>query len=73
MRVLSSRRLIEAGKTGACNTGLQCVSYLPLDCADYELEIQIFVFSNDPGHKIEIGRTGEADRYTRREHQSRLI
>jgi hypothetical protein len=44
-----------------------------LDCADYELEIQIFVFSNDPGHKIEIGRTGEADRDTRREHRSRLI
>jgi hypothetical protein len=27
----SSRRLIEAGNTGACNAGLQCVSCLPLD------------------------------------------
>ena len=26
----SSRRLIEAGNTGACNAGLQCVSNLPL-------------------------------------------
>jgi hypothetical protein len=44
-----------------------------LDCADYELEIQVFVFSNDPGHKIEIGRTGEADPDTRRGHQPPLI
>jgi hypothetical protein len=44
-----------------------------LDCADYELEIQIFVFSKDPDHKIAIRRTGEADRDTRRGHQPPLI
>jgi hypothetical protein len=32
------------------------------NCADYALEFQIIVFSNDPGHKIEVGRSGEADR-----------
>jgi hypothetical protein len=44
-----------------------------LDCADCELEIQILGFSKASGHKIEIGRTGEADHDTRRGHQPPLI
>jgi hypothetical protein len=32
-----------------------------LDCARYELEIQIIGFSKNPGHKIEIGRMSGAD------------
>jgi hypothetical protein len=45
-----------------------------LDCAICELETQILVFlAKIQVTELEIGRTGEADRYTRREHQSRLI
>jgi hypothetical protein len=31
-----------------------------LDFAGYELVIQVFLFREDPGHKIEIGRQGAA-------------